>query len=223
MCPSVTLGFGMEGSFLALSVNFIEISSVFWLEEEGVFRGGLCLGTPTRGGTLCHVCPPHAGLPLPEEVAVWLDRVFSELWKSPQAILLPPLRNVSQELGCYPSSGLGRVSGPGGLLGGDGTGIPLSLPCLSLGLCPRLSSLLWCPLRASSPESLKPQFLGEGPLQVAHFRPCPDHFGWGQGVVVPAWETPVLGMQPGAPSPSSVQAVNPSLSLVWLGIWDREP
>lgn len=53
--------------------------------------------------------PPHAGLPLPEEVAVWLDRVFSELWKSPQAILLPPLRNISQELGCYPSSGLGSV------------------------------------------------------------------------------------------------------------------
>lgn len=64
MCPSVTLGFGMEGSFLELSVNFIEISSVFWLKEEGVFRGGLCLGTPTRGGTLCHVRhPPMLAFP----------------------------------------------------------------------------------------------------------------------------------------------------------------
>lgn len=70
--------------------------------------------------------PPCWPSPLPEEVAAGLDRVLSELWKSPQAISLPPSRSISQDLGCYPFSGLGRGSGSGGLLGGDGRGMPLS-------------------------------------------------------------------------------------------------
>lgn len=58
MRPSVTLGFGVEGSFLELSVNSIGVSSVFWLEEER-FSGARCVQAPsTRRGTFCHVPPP---------------------------------------------------------------------------------------------------------------------------------------------------------------------
>lgn len=176
------------------------------------FRGGLCSDTPYKGRVIvsCPLPSPCWPSPVPEEVAAGLDRVVSELWKSPQAVLLPPPE--------IPPRSWGATLCPA-WAEGQALGSPWRRWRRRSLVCPG-------PLpQAVSP----PPVLTRG--RQAQVKAAVPGGGAVSGPALTTWDGDrACRFQPGRPlswvcsrGPLPVQAVSTSPSLAWLGTWAREP